>query len=159
MDSRTPVWDVRHFAKGKNDFAALLQYLPLKRKSTKVKHKQRIHAWLARVLKGCNWHHHTETCKKNGHDGTDHSCRLQEPRLLVGESHFIEGSSGTTFLLRRDQGNMVSYCRPLMMAVPGNQMISLVPEISRHVREHHLWEVAVKAKKTEVRTRCDACTP
>ena len=68
-------------------------------------------------------------------------------RLLVANSHFLEDTGGTSFLLRRTQGNIVPYCRALMMAVPGNHMISLLPEMSRYVRERYIWEQAKKAGK------------
>jgi len=68
-------------------------------------------------------------------------------RLLVPFSHFVEETGNTSFLLRRTQGNIVPYCRALMMAVPGNHMISLMPEMSRHVRDKHIWELARQAGK------------
>ena len=76
-------------------------------------------------------------------------------RLLVGLSHFFEDaknpkSKGTCFLLKRTQGNIVPYCRALMMAVPGNHMFSLMPEMSRFIRERYIWQKAKEAGK-EVR--------
>jgi hypothetical protein len=54
-------------------------------------------------------------------------------------------------LLRRNRGNIVPYCRALMMAVPGNHMISLVPELSRFIRDMHLYMLA-KKNNQEVRS-------
>ena len=73
-------------------------------------------------------------------------------RLLVGLSHFFEDaknpkSKGTCFLLRRTQGNIVPYCRALMMAVPGNHMFSLMPEMSRYIRERYIWQLAKEVGK------------
>ena len=39
-------------------------------------------------------------------------------RLLVPFSHFVEETGNTSFLLRRTQGNIVPYCRALMMVCP-----------------------------------------
>jgi hypothetical protein len=115
-----------------------------------LEYKAQVYAWLTKVLEGAVYHYHTETCKKKGCDGTDASCRLEYPRLLVKASHFPEGSDGSIFLLRRDQGNVVSFCRALMMAVPGNQSITMVAEDSRDVRRRHLWNEARK-KGSQVR--------
>ena len=126
--------------------------MPLEKDVAKhsVEYKGRVYSWLTKVNEGAAYHYHTETCKKNGCEGTDLSCRLHFPRLLVRQSHFPPGSDGSIFLLRRDQGNIVPYCRALMMAVPGNQMISIVADNGRFIREHHLWKEAVK-KGSEVR--------
>ena len=80
-------------------------------------------------------------------------------RLLVAISHFIDSkarplcredsdlSQMAGFLLRRTQGNIVPYNRALMMAVPGNHMISLLPELARYVRERYIWKMAVASGK------------
>ena len=136
-------------------FAALIRYLPLNDKDgNRAASVDEVLKWLDDVVKGCNWHFHTTTCKKNGCDGTDLSCRLEFMRLLVDESHFLEETNGTGFLLRREQGNIVPYCRALMMAVPGNHMFSILPELSRYVRERYIYEMAKKAGK-EVRVYSD----
>ena len=80
-------------------------------------------------------------------------------RLLVAVSHIIDSkarpltrddsdlSQIAGFLLRRTQGNIVPYNRALMMAVPGNHMISLLPELSRYIRERYIWEMAQASGK------------
>jgi len=84
-------------------------------------------------LNGCMVHFHKKTCQKNGCEGTDLSCRMQYPRPLVNVSHFNEDNC--TFLLRRNHGNLVSYCPTWMKAVFGNHNFSLIPEQSRFERE------------------------
>ena len=55
------------------------------------------------------------------------------------------------FLLRRDLGNLVPYVQALMLAVPGNNTMSLFSERSRDIRRHHLWKQAKERGDTEVR--------
>jgi hypothetical protein len=146
-DLKAPKWDIHHYARGPDDFAAILRYLPLDNIGKDgAASKEDLKKWLAEVCR-IVWHHHTITCKKNGCDGTDLSCRMAFMRLLVSFSHFVEGTGNTGFLLRRTQGNIVPYCRALLMAVPGNHMISLMPEMSRFAREKHIWELARQAGK------------
>ena len=143
----TPKWDIMRYYEGPDDFAACLRYLPLDPCEAST---DQVKDWLSQVIIGSVWHHHKATCKKNGCEGTDLSCRMAFKRLLVALSHAFKHPHTKELagiLLRRTQGNIVPYNRALMMAVPGNHMVSILCEMSRYVRDRYIWQVAKDAGK------------
>lgn len=118
-------------------FAAILNFLPLD-KPLDAAQRKRIAAFLRASVEAINLHWHTFTCKKNGCEGTDVSCRLEYRRMLVNIAHMLE--DGCSFAVRRTQGHIVPYIRALMLACPGNHTMSVFAEASRWLRQRYLWE-------------------
>jgi len=106
---------------------------------------------LLRGLKACMTHFHKKTCTKNQHDGTDVSCRMEFPRMIVSRSRFLSGND--TFLLRRDTGNLVPFCAAWMKAQFGNHLFSLIAEQGRQERRKAIYRMA-KLKDPDIEVGC-----
>lgn len=132
-------WDQATYLKVWDDFQILIQLHPLEGVP-----EAELAQWEEKVVQAAQYHWHSHTCKKNNHDGTDFSCRMQYLRLIIKESVFVPGTKGSCFLLRRDQGNIVPYCRTVLLACPSNHTISLFSEVSRYARQLYLWEEAMR---------------
>ena len=83
-----PVWDNVRRKKADDDFEALtwMAYLCVRVGSTLQATATYLFSFLKNAVAAAQYHWHYETCKKNGHDGTDESCRLEQPRLIVPQS-------------------------------------------------------------------------
>ena len=144
-------WDTREYVQVADSFAAILNFLPLDAPLDKAQRK-RISTYLRASVEAVQQHWHTFTCKKNGCEGTDVSCRLEYIRMLVNITHMLENDC--TFALRRTRGNIVPYIRALMLACPGNHTMSIFAEASRWLRQTYLWHQEHPDGGVEVRGGC-----
>jgi len=146
---KAPYWDHRQCQESQDAFAAICDYLGGSDGRLDKVPEKTVLEWLAKTLNGSMVHSHQATCKKNHCLGTDESCRMDFPRLLVDESYFLNDHS---FLLRRNHGKLVPFCSAWMRAIPGNHMFSLIPEQSRQVRAEYLYKrMMTKFPEGEVR--------
>ncbi len=86
-----PTWDTVRRTKVDDDFVALtwMAHLVLLVGSTIQATGAFLYTFLKNAVVAAQYHWHYETCKKNGHDGTDMSCRLEQPRLIVRVSRYV----------------------------------------------------------------------
>ena len=83
-----PSWDKVHRNAGQDDFALVtkLAHLFWQIGSRAKIAGKAVYTCLMGAIQSAQMHWHYETCKKNGHDGNDESCRLEQPRLIVNKS-------------------------------------------------------------------------
>ena len=138
-----------------NDATDLLNQYPLEDESGDVRELDeeataKLNDYVARMAYLCQIHDtHNGTCSKGGRKGDDSDCRMAYPRLLVHLST-VKDAEGT-FLLKRNLARLVPYVRAMVLACPCNHTMSFASEISRWMRDHHLWTEDVKHKRTQVR--------
>ena len=136
------------------DASDLLNQYPLEDENGDVRELDevataKLNDYVARMAYLCQNHKHTGTCSKGGRKGDDSDCRMAYPRLLVLLS-MVKDVEGT-FLLKRNLATLVPYVRAIVLACPCNHTMSFASEISRWMRDHHLWTEDVKHKRTQVR--------
>ena len=129
-------WDSRKYVEKENAFVDIFDLLPLD-VPLDGPQRDRMKAYLRKSVMAISQHWHSFTCKKNGCEGTDESCRLEYIRMLVNISHVL--SDDVSFVIRRTRGNIVPYIRALMLACPGNHTMSVFVEASRWFRKRYLW--------------------
>jgi len=142
-------WDDTVFEEDRDAFVNMCNQYPLS-----AEEEADMKSSLVKALQACMVHYHKATCKKNKCEGTDMSCRMEYPRPLVTESEF--GDDNCTFLLRRNHGNIVSYCSTWMKTIYGNHNFSLIPEQSRAERSEAIYRV-LRAENPNVSASCFAC--
>jgi hypothetical protein len=98
-----------------------------------------LYQYLQDVVRACNWHRHTDTCKKGRRAGDHSDCRMNFDLPLVPESCRL---ADATFAVKRTDGMLVQYIPALMLACPANHLMQFTFEGSRWLRSFMLWRDA-----------------
>ncbi len=83
-----PRWDMVKRRPGQDDFLLVtwIAHLYQQRDRSQEETATALYNVLKGNVESAQLHWHYETCKKNGHEGNDESCRLEQPRLIVNRS-------------------------------------------------------------------------
>jgi len=89
-----------------------------------------VNEFVACAASGVQLHEHSARCRKGGHEGTDEDCAMGMPAVLQEATRLL-GTSGT-MVPRCDNGKLVPFTPPVMLAHPCNHMVVLTCDASRY---------------------------
>lgn len=130
------VWDTNEPIEDKED-KIHMQRIPL------TKSKVVLDEFIERAA-SVVYHVHYPTCYKNGHL----ICRMGYPRLLVKKSFPLD-KKRQIHMFRRSNGNLVPFCRGLLLANPCNHSMNLTCHGERYARELQLYKDHVNTKQND----------